>query len=121
MARLLVDEALPRSLVRHLREGGYEADDVRDVGLRGQPDEQIFREAQHRSAILITSDLDFTNPVRFPPQSHEGLIILRLPNLLSASRLAQEVLRSLREVSLAALAHTVVIIEPARTRIRRFE
>ena len=121
MARLLVDEALPRSLVHHLRAAGYEADDIRDLGLRGQPDERLFEDAQQRSAILISSDLGFTNIFRFPPHSHRGLIILRLPTFLSVSKITEVVLRSLREVPLDSLAHTIVIVEPTRTRIRRFE
>ena len=121
MARVLIDEALPRSLVRSLRTAGYDADDVRDLGLRGQPDERILLEAQQRSAVLITPDLGFTNILRFPPESHAGLVVVRLPNLFSVSQLTAEVLRSLHEVQLTALARTVVIVEPTRTRIRRFE
>jgi len=45
MARFLIDEALPRSIARELRAAGHEADDVRDIGLRGQRDERIFQEA----------------------------------------------------------------------------
>lgn len=121
MARLLVDEALPRALVRHLKAAGYEVEDVRDLGLRGQPDDRIFEEAQQRSAVLISPDLGFTNIFRFPPRSHQGLVILRLPNFLPVSRVAEVVLRSLREIPLTALARTIVIVEPTRTRVRRFE
>ena len=121
MARLLIDEALPRALARRLRAAGYEAEDVRDLGLRGQSDERIFQEAQQQSAILITPDRDFTNILRFPPQAHRGLIFLRLPNHLSVEQLVDRVLRGLQEVSLESLARTVVVIEPNRTRIRRFD
>jgi len=37
--RFLVDEDMPRSTARTLREAGYVADDARDVGLRGRTDE----------------------------------------------------------------------------------
>ncbi|MBI4563224.1 MAG: DUF5615 family PIN-like protein [Planctomycetes bacterium] len=40
--KCLVDEALPRSLAKALRDTGTEATDVRDVGLRGRPDSEIF-------------------------------------------------------------------------------
>ena len=91
------------------------------VGLRGQPDERIFLAAQERSAILLTADLDFTNIVRFPPHAHQGLIILRLPNDFSIDQLCKEVSRDLQDVSLDSLTRTIVIIEPQRTRIRRFD
>ncbi|HLC43168.1 MAG TPA: DUF5615 family PIN-like protein [Methylomirabilota bacterium] len=121
MGRFLVDEALPHTLARHLRAESFEVDDIRDLGLRGQPDERIFQEAQQRQAVLITRDLDFTNIFRFPPRSHHGIIILRLPNTFTVRQLAEEVLRSLSELSLTALARTIVIVEPKRTRMRRFD
>lgn len=121
MARILVDEALPRSLARHLRDARRDADDVRDLGLRGQPDERVFREAQDRDAILITRDLGFTNVLRFPPTTHKGLIIVRLPNTVSTARLIEQVLEGLRDAPLDTLARSVLIIEPGRTRLRRFD
>ena len=39
--KFLVDEDLPRSVAPLIRELGYDADDVRDVGLRGAPDSEI--------------------------------------------------------------------------------
>ena len=46
MLRFLVDEDLPRSLARALRGAGHVAADVRDEGLRGEPDRRIFDVAQ---------------------------------------------------------------------------
>ena len=48
MLRLLVDEDLPRSLAPALRAAGYDAADIRDEGLRGQPDARVFSYAQER-------------------------------------------------------------------------
>ena len=42
MWRFLVDEDMPRSTAVILRQAGYQAEDVRDVGLRGHTDEEIF-------------------------------------------------------------------------------
>jgi hypothetical protein len=36
-------------------------------------------------------------------------------------QIEEEVLRSLSELSLTALARTIVIVEPKRTRMRRFD
>ena len=38
----LIDEDLPRSLAAALRKDGLAADDVRDLGLRGQDDANVF-------------------------------------------------------------------------------
>jgi predicted nuclease of predicted toxin-antitoxin system len=73
MARLLVDEALPRSLVVNLRAAGHRADGIRELGLRGRSDEEVFRQARQLDAVLITSDLDFTNLARFLPRRTKAL------------------------------------------------
>jgi len=36
MIRFLIDEDLPRSTAKLLREAGFESFDVRDVGLKGR-------------------------------------------------------------------------------------
>lgn len=57
MLRLLVDEDLPRSLAPALRAAGHEAVDVRDEGLRGQPDAQIFQFAQQQGFWELKTDI----------------------------------------------------------------
>lgn len=41
MWRFSVDEDIPRSTAPMLRQEGYEAEDVRDVGLRGHSDRSL--------------------------------------------------------------------------------
>jgi hypothetical protein len=43
MIRFLIDEDLPRSTAKVLREAGFESIDVRDIGLRGAKDDVIYR------------------------------------------------------------------------------
>ena len=52
----LLDEEMPRSTAGALRGAGHVAVDVRDVGLRGRSDPEIFAYAQAKSAILLTAD-----------------------------------------------------------------
>ena len=59
MRRFLIDENLSPLLADWLVASGYEASAVRDVGLKGAPDENIIRWLQEERSILITSDLDF--------------------------------------------------------------
>jgi len=42
MLKFLIDEDMPRSTARVLNEKNYEAVDVRDCGLRGKSDEEVF-------------------------------------------------------------------------------
>jgi predicted nuclease of predicted toxin-antitoxin system len=119
MPRFLVDEDMPRSLARALREAGFEADDVRDVGLRGKPDERIFAYAMEHSLAILTGDLGFGNILRFPPNDHAGIIVCRFPNEWSPSKINEVVLTGVRSFIAEPLTASIVIIEPGRVRVRK--
>ena len=119
MWRFLVDEDMPRSTARALRATGHAAEDVRDVGLGGQPDEAIFARAQETDAVLVTADLGFANVLTFPLGTHAGLIVARLPNELPTDAVNAELLRALDDVQGESLRGALVILEVGRTRIRR--
>jgi len=80
----LVDEDLPRSTAVSLREVGHDAVDVRDVGLRGHRDDEVFAFAQNQRRVLIAADLRFARLLRFPLGSHYGIIVLRPPSDLAS-------------------------------------
>ena len=119
MWRFLGDEDMPRSTARALRATGHAAEDVRDVGLGGQPDEAIFARAQETDAVLVTADLGFANVLTFPLGTHAGLIVARLPNELPTDAVNAELLRALDDVQCESLRGALVILEVGRTRIRR--
>jgi len=47
--RFITDEDVPRSTARVLRDAGFDAVDVRDVGLRGKSDEAVFDYAKGKT------------------------------------------------------------------------
>ena len=119
MWRFIGDEDMPRSTARALRATGHAAEDVRDVGLGGEPDEAIFARAQETDAVLVTTDLGFANVLTFPLGTHAGLIVARLPNELPTDAVNAELLRALDDVQGESLRGALVILEVGRTRIRR--
>jgi predicted nuclease of predicted toxin-antitoxin system len=116
--RFLVDEDLPRSTARALRDAGYLADDVRDVGLRGHSDAEIYERAQSIGATLVTADKGFGNIWQFPLGTHAGIVLSRVPDELPPARINQELLAALRDVN-EDLAGLLVVVEVGRYRIRR--
>lgn len=52
MIRFIIDEDMPRSTARVLVERGVECLDIRDCGLRGKSDKEIFEFAQKEKAVL---------------------------------------------------------------------
>ena len=119
MWSFLVDEDMPRSTARVLCQLGFLAEDVRDVGLRGHSDPEVFDYAQVHGRTLITADKGFANVLAFPLGSHSGIIILRLPNELSTDTVNEELRRALADLAGEDLRGLLVIVESGRTRIRR--
>lgn len=110
---------MPRSTARVLRDAGYDAHDVRDVGLAGQRDEVIFTRAQETGAIVVSADLGFANILMYSPDSHVGLLVVRVPNSFPTLAVNREILRALSELEGEDVRGAVIIVEPGRTRIRR--
>ncbi|RJQ26924.1 MAG: hypothetical protein C4589_09170 [Peptococcaceae bacterium] len=117
--RFLIDEDLPRSMVRELNAAGYYADDIRDLGLRGQSDDKIYNYAQKIGAVLITADLGFANILRFPVGSNKGIILLRIPNEVSIKIVNKKLIDALTELSNEDISGNLVIIDMNKIRIKK--
>ena len=70
---------LGRRLVPLLAAEGFDADSVRDEGLSGSQDEAVYDVCKSSERVLITLDLDFSNPLRFPPAETRGIVVVRPP------------------------------------------
>lgn len=119
MWKFLIDEDMPRSTTVVLRQAGHSVEDVRDVGLRGRSDQEVFQYAQAQGAILLTADKGFSNIVRFPPDTHAGILVVRVPDELPTQTVNREVLRALGDLEGEDLAGLLMIVEVGRTRVRR--
>jgi predicted nuclease of predicted toxin-antitoxin system len=119
VATIVIDEDMHRSVAEPLVRMSHRVLDIRDHGLRGAPDEQIFAFAQQEQAALFTADLDFSNLISFPLGTHHGIIVARFPNELSTARINEEISQGLAGVTDAEIRGRLIIVEIARTRIRR--
>ena len=52
---------------------------VVDQGMTSAPDPQLLAACAAEGCCLATLDLDFANPLTFPPGRHAGVVVLRLP------------------------------------------
>lgn len=100
--------SLPRPDTRLQRCGAR----VRD----GAEDDRVFGVCRAEGRVLVTLDLDFANPIRYPPGLTEGVVVLRplRPVLPLIERLLRELLPALNS---QALQGTLWIAEPGRVRI----
>jgi len=62
-----------------LAAAGHDVTTVPQQGLCGSTDRGLFEVCRAEHRILVTLDLDFSNPLRFDPSHHEGVAVLRLP------------------------------------------
>lgn len=119
MLKFVIDEDMPRSTAKVLKAKGYEALDVRDCGLRGKSDDEIFKFAQKEKAVILTGDLGFGNLLHFPVGSHSGIVIAHFPNEVSTSELNNQIIKAFEPLSEIDFKGNLIIIEPGKVRIRR--
>jgi hypothetical protein len=117
--KFLTDADLPLSLYRRMRELGYAADDVRELGLGTAGDEVIFDYAVQHGYCLVSSDKGFANLLRFPLDSHNGIMVARFPRHCSAPTKVAIVTNWLLALSPSDITNNLVIIEAHGVRIRR--
>jgi predicted nuclease of predicted toxin-antitoxin system len=98
---------------------GFDAQGVRDVGLRGRPDRDIFDSAASEGRALLTGDLGFGNVLAFPPATHHGVLVARFPNDTLVRTLNDAILAAIATLTDDDIEHSVVVIEPGRIRLRR--
>ena len=74
-----VDEDLPAEVADLMRRAGHDARTVVQEGLTGIPDEGLWSMVQQEQRCLFTADKGFANAQLFPPGTHAGIVLLRLP------------------------------------------
>jgi len=114
----LVDENLPRLFAACLRAVGYQAEDVRDVGLGTHPDADVWSYAQAHTRTLVTQDNDFAD-IRAYPAPHAGIVMVDLPDRLSIAVRMQLILDGLASLAGQSLANAVVTISLGHVRVHR--
>jgi predicted nuclease of predicted toxin-antitoxin system len=75
-----VDENMPRSLAAQIEATRWAVRDVRDIGLRGQPDEDVLAAALAADEIVITRDRGFTFEKGWSEGFTAGVIFVNLPD-----------------------------------------
>lgn len=119
MLKFVIDEDMPRSTTKILAKKGYEALDVRDAGLRGKSDEEVFKFAQKEKAVLLTGDLGFGNILRFPVGKHHGIVVVHFPNEVSVSELNNQIIKAFDRIVDSDLKGNLLILEPGKIRLRK--
>ncbi len=114
--RFKLDENLDARLPAWLASLGHDAESVRTERMSGASDEEVFRVAVREKRCLVTLDLDFSDPLRFPSTDSAGTIVLRVPvPSMSMVRLLLE--QAIRHTAMESPEGKIWIVEPGRVRI----
>ncbi|MGA8014438.1 MAG: DUF5615 family PIN-like protein [Candidatus Dormiibacterota bacterium] len=118
--RVKLDENLGRGFEALLASNGHDVESVSAEGLAGSDDDTVAEAARRERRMLVSLDVEFGDITRFPPGSHPGIVVLRLPE--SRPSLIRAALSGLiARHHLDDLAGCTVIAQLGAVRIRRPE
>ena len=118
--RFLVDNALSPEVALGLAGADHDAVHVRDLGLANAADHVIFDHAAQDDRIVVSADTDFGTLLALSQSSKPSVVLFRGATRRRPTDQVRLLLANLPRVESDLLAGAIVIIEPARIRIRSF-
>jgi len=116
---ILLDQNIPPPTTLWLQKlkSGWKVCHVKEVGLEGKSDDDIFDWAQKEQMVIITYDEDFADKRLFSTRNHAGIIRLRVwPTTVEETQNALE--RLFATVSDEEIQGSLVIIGRSHIRVR---
>ena len=107
--KILVDENIPRTTVKRLRELDHDVKDIRGTADQGLGDPDLWKMSMTERRLLITTDKGFTE---YRGVAHPGILIVRLrqPNRL---KIHQSVMHAMERFNEAGWRGLLVVMRDA--------
>lgn len=115
--KLLLDQGLPRTTVKHLAAAEILAEHVGDLGMARHSDDAILDEARRRDAVVITLDADFHQMLAASHATSPSVVRVRIEGL-KGDQLAAILSQVISTASNELAAGAVVSVTPGRIRVR---
>ena len=116
--RICADENLFEPIIDYLRSLGHDVLSIRDAGLSGISDDEVYQHACNENRVIITMDKDFSRMFRFQPDKCGGIIVVKI-----YKRTVDETLSIFKKfygsIQEKDIFKKLVIITPEGVRIRR--
>lgn len=104
-------------IIDFLRAQGHRVISVREEGLSGISDDEIYRRAVAENLIILTMDKDFTRTLRFPAENCGGIVVIKLYRR-TVEETTSLFIKHFNTLSAELIARRLVIIIPEKVRIR---
>ena len=114
--KFLVDECTGPAVAAWLRNQNHEVFSIFEEA-RGMNDDDIIQKAYEENWVLITNDKDFGEKVYRDGRLHKGIILLRLDDERSSSKI--QVLSHLLHKYTERLSNTFVVVTEKQVRFAR--
>jgi predicted nuclease of predicted toxin-antitoxin system len=117
--RWLIDNALSPEVAAGLRQAGHDAIHVRDRLLAKATDEEIVSVAESEDRVVVSADTDFGTILAHRAGAKPSVVLFRGATPRRAAQQVALILANLSSIEDDLNAGAIVIVEPARLRIRR--
>ena len=116
--KIFANENLFEPIIDYLRSLGNDVLSIRDSGLSGISDDDVYKRACKENMVIITMDKDFTRTFRFPPERCGGIVVAKIYKRTVDETLTifKKIYQSIKEEDIKG---NLIIITPEGVRIRR--
>ncbi len=114
--RVKLDENLGRRTVEVFTSAHHDVATAYDENLAGIADERVMAVCIEERRVLVTLDLDFANPLRFPPDRSPGIAVFRVTDLPGRSELVRAAITLCGEFERADITGKLWIVDGSRVR-----
>jgi predicted nuclease of predicted toxin-antitoxin system len=76
--KIFANENLFEPIIEFLKNLGHDVLSIKDAGLSGISDDEVYQLACKEKRVIITMDKDFSRMFLFPPRKCGGIIVVKI-------------------------------------------
>lgn len=114
--KFLLDQCVMGKTKMLLKERGFSIITLKELGKSSVSNSEVVHIAKTHKAILLTHDIDFSDIRLYPPETHNGIIILKT-SPQTEDKVHSLLLKALEEVKPSVLSQSLIIIDRNKYRL----